>query len=71
MKTLNRLIQGSVIAGFLVSSSGCIIAPEHEHERDRDREMREHDRDRDVREHEHDRDRHCDEHDERCRERDR
>jgi hypothetical protein len=60
MTTLTRLIQGCVITGFLVSSSGCIIAPEHEHERDRDREVREHD---------HDRDRHCDEHDERCRDR--
>ena len=62
MKTLNRLIQGSVIAGFLVSSSGCLIVPEHEHEH-------EHDRDREVREHHDDRDRHCDEHDERCRDR--
>jgi hypothetical protein len=62
MTTLTRLIQGCVIAGFLVSSSGCLIVPEHEHEHDRDR-------DREVREHEHDRDRHCDEHDERCRDR--
>jgi hypothetical protein len=60
MTTLNRLIQSCVIAGFLVSSSGCLIVPEHEHEHDRDREVREHD---------HDRDRHCDEHDERCRDR--
>ena len=62
MTTLTRLIQGCVIAVFLVSSSGCLIVPEHEHEH-------EHDRDREVREHHDDRDRHCDEHDERCRDR--
>jgi hypothetical protein len=66
MKTLNRLIQGCVIAGFLVSSSGCLIVPEHEHEHEHERDR---DRDREVREHDHDRDRHCDEHDERCRDR--
>jgi hypothetical protein len=64
LNTFHRLIQGGVIAGFLLSAGGCLIVPpeheqgrEHEHERDRDR-------DRD-----HDREHHCDEHDDRCRDR--
>jgi len=65
MNILARLIQGGVIAGFLISSSGCIIAPDREH----DRVVREHDdryRDRDR--HDHD-DRRCDDHSEHCRDR--
>ena len=65
MNTLNRLIQGGVIAGFLISSSGCIIAPDRQGG-DRDRMVREHDNDRDR--HEHD-DRRCDDRDEHCRDR--
>ena len=60
MNNFNRLIQGSVIAGFLLSASGCLVVPEHEHEREHER-----DRDRDT----HDREHHCDEHDDRCRDR--
>jgi hypothetical protein len=61
MNTLNRLVQAGVIAGFLISASGCIIAPDREH----DRVVREHDyRDRDR--HDHD-DRHCDDRNEHCR----
>ncbi|MDB6085119.1 MAG: hypothetical protein JWN43_3000 [Gammaproteobacteria bacterium] len=57
MKTFHRLVQGSVIAGFLLMSSGCIIAPDHEHEHERDRDM-------------HDRGEHrCDDRDEHCRDR--
>jgi len=66
MNTLNRLIQGSVIGGFLILSSGCVIAPDGEHGRmvgDRDHERRDdHDR------HERD-DRRCDYRDEHCRDR--
>jgi hypothetical protein len=54
MAVFNRLIQGCVIAGFLVLSSGCIIAPDHGDRPDRgDRDM-------------HDHDHHCDEHNEHC-----
>jgi hypothetical protein len=66
MNTLSRLIQGGIIAGFLISSSGCIIAPDREH----DRVVREHDYDRhdrgDRRDHD---DRRCDDRDEHCRDR--
>jgi hypothetical protein len=73
MNTLNRLIQGGVIAGFLILSSGCVVAPDGE----RDRVVREHDydrhdhdndryRDRDRRDHD---DRHCEDRDEHCRDR--
>jgi hypothetical protein len=62
---LNRLIQGGAIAGFLILSSGCIVAPDGE----RDRVVREHDYDRhdsDRRDHD---DRHCEDRDEHCRDR--
>jgi hypothetical protein len=62
---LNRLIQGGVIAGFLILSSGCVVAPDGE----RDRVVREHDYDRhdnDRRDHD---DRHCEDRDEHCRDR--
>jgi hypothetical protein len=77
MNTLNRLIQGGVIAGFLILSSGCVVAPDGE----RDRVVREHDYDRrdhdNDRHHDNDRyrdrrdhgDRRCDDHDEQCRDR--
>jgi hypothetical protein len=80
MNTLNRLIQGGVIAGFLILSSGCVVAPDGE----RDRVVREHDYDRhDYDRHDHDNDRYrdrdrdrrdhderrCDDHDEHCRDR--
>jgi hypothetical protein len=67
MNTVNRLIQGGVIAGFLILSSGCVVAPDGE----RDRVVREHDYDR----HDHDNDRrdhddrHCEDRDEHCRDR--
>jgi hypothetical protein len=68
MNTLNRLIQGGVMAGFLILSSGCVIAPDGD--RGRDRVVREHDsdhyRDHDRRDHD---DRHCDDRDEHCRDR--
>jgi hypothetical protein len=61
MNTLNRLVQAGVIAGFLISASGCIIAPDRGH----DRVVREHDyRDRDRHDHY---DRHCDDRNEHCR----
>jgi hypothetical protein len=66
MNTLNRLIQGGVIAGFMILSSGCVIAPDGERGGDHDRLVREHDHDRDR--HDHD-DRHCDDRDEHCRDR--
>jgi hypothetical protein len=57
-----------VIAGFLFSSSGCIVAPDR-YGGDRDRVVREHDdRYRDRERHDHD-ERHCDDHDEHCRDR--
>ena len=71
MNTVNRLIQGGVMAGFLILSSGCVLAPDG----GRDRVVREHDydrhdhdryRDRDRRDHD---DRRCDDHDEHCRDR--
>jgi hypothetical protein len=65
MNTLNRLIQGGVIAGFLILSSGCILAPDGDRGGDRDRVVREQSSDRDR--HEHD-DRHCDDRDDHCRE---
>ena len=61
VNTLTRLIQGGVIAGFLVLSSGCVVAPDGEH----DRWAREHQQDRWAREHESDRDRHEGDHDRR------
>jgi hypothetical protein len=56
-----------MIAGLLLSSSGCIIAPDRDHGGDRV-VVREHDDDGNrVR---HDRyDRRCDDHDEHCRDR--
>jgi hypothetical protein len=57
MKTFNRLIQGSVIAGFLLASSGCIIAPDGHGRDDGAHERRDHD------------ERRCDDHDEHCRDR--
>jgi hypothetical protein len=67
LNTLNRLIQGGVIAGFLILSSGCVVAPDGE----RDRVVREHDydrhdNDRDRRNHD---DRRCEDRDEHCRDR--
>jgi hypothetical protein len=69
VNTFNRLIQGGVIAGFLVLSSGCVVAPDGEHDRwardhesDRDRHEGDHDRrDHDSRrcEDREDRDEHC------------
>ncbi len=56
MKNLTRIIQGSAIVGFLLFSSGCIIAPEHDQDHDRDREDHEHHA------------RHCDDRDDHCRE---
>jgi len=64
MNTLSRLIQGGVIAGFLILSSGCVIAPDG----DRGRVVREHDRDQERYRHDHD-DRRCDDRDEHCRDR--
>jgi hypothetical protein len=61
VNTFNRLIQGGVIAGFLVLSSGCVVAPDGEH----DRWAREHQQDRWARDHESDRDRHEGDHDRR------
>jgi len=71
LNTFNRLIQGGVIAGFLILSSGCVIAPDHYRDgRDHDRMVRYHDHDhdryRDRDRHDHD-DRRCDDHDEHCR----
>jgi hypothetical protein len=46
MKNWTRIIQGSAIAAFLVFSSGCIIAPDHDHdhgEEHHDRHCDEHD----------------------------
>lgn len=60
MNILSRLIQGGVIAGFLISSSGCIIAPDREHDRGREHDNRYR--------HDHD-DRRCDDHSEHCRDR--
>jgi hypothetical protein len=77
MNTLNRLIQGGVIAGFLILSSGCVVAPDGErdrvvrehdydrHDHDNDR-YRDRDRDHDRRDHD---DRHCEDRDEHCRDR--
>lgn len=53
MNILARLIQSGVIAGFLITASGCIIAPEGDRGEGRDMH------------HEH----HCDEHDDHCRDR--
>jgi len=63
MNIVSRLIQGGVIAGFLISSSGCIVAPDRGGG-DRDRVVHEQDRDR----HDHD-DRRCDDRDEHCHDR--
>lgn len=58
MKTVARVIQYGVLAGFLGLTSGCVIAPDGDH----DRGAREHDRG------DHD-ERRCDDHDEHCRDR--
>ncbi|MDP8985516.1 MAG: hypothetical protein M3N97_10830 [Pseudomonadota bacterium] len=66
MKTLYRLIQGGVLAGFLLSSGGCLIAPERDHGGERGQEGG-HERDGDRGNH--DREHRCDERDDRCRDR--
>jgi hypothetical protein len=69
MNTVNRLIQGGVIAGFLILSSGCVIAPEGERDRvvrEHDYDRHDHDNGRDRRDHD---DRRCDDRDEHCRDR--
>jgi 3'-phosphoadenosine 5'-phosphosulfate sulfotransferase (PAPS reductase)/FAD synthetase len=66
LTALKRIAGYGAILGFLVVSSGCVIAPEqnddrdHHHDRDRER-GRDHEEHR-CGEHEHD-------HDDRCRER--
>jgi hypothetical protein len=69
MNTVNRLIQGGVIAGFLILSSGCVVAPEGERDRvvrEHDYDRHDHDNGRDRRDHD---DRRCDDRDEHCRDR--